>query len=234
MPPLARLALFFVGVLAVLALAASLAPSARLVLTPRTLVQDVLIDAWTGPDIDSVNISGAVPSQLISLAVEGRDSLPASGTVRLPSQPASGTVIFTNLTDQPVEIPLGSGVRGLAAAIAHLRFVTTKAGEAPAGAGQTIQLPVECTTPGLQGNLPAGSLTAIEGLLGTQLSAANLEPTSGGSERQLPVPTQTDRQQISRAAAPGAGKERPAGNPEPAQARRPVDPRQPEAGEDPG
>ncbi len=112
LPPLARLALFLVGVLAVLALAASLAPSARLVLTPRTMVQDVLIDAWTGPDIDSVNISGAVPSQLITVAVEGRDSLPSSGSLRLTSQPATGTVTFTNLTDQPVKIPLGSGVRG--------------------------------------------------------------------------------------------------------------------------
>jgi hypothetical protein len=195
LPPPARLALFFAGVLAVLALAASLAPSARLVLTPRTLVQDVLIDAWTGPEIETVNISGAVPSQLISLAVEGRDSLPASGTVRLPSQPASGTVTFTNLTDQPVEIPEGSGVRGLAPAIAHLRFVTTKAGEAPSGG--TIQLPVECTTPGLPGNLPAGALTALEGLLGTQLSATNLEPTGGGSERQLPVPTQADRLKLA-------------------------------------
>jgi hypothetical protein len=195
LPPLARLALFFVGVLAVLALATSLAPSARLVLTPRTLVQDVLIDAWTGPEIDSVNISGAVPSQSISLAVEGRDSLPASGTVRLPSQPASGTVTFTNLTDQPVDIPLGSGVRSLAAENAHLRFVTTKAGEAPPGG--TIQLPVECTTPGPQGNLPADSLMAIEGLLGTQLSAINPNPTSGGNERRLPVPTQADRLKLA-------------------------------------
>jgi len=197
LPPLARLALFFVGVLAVLALAAGLAPSARLVLTPRTLVQDVLIDAWTGSDITNVNISGAVPSQLISLAVEGRDSLPSSGSVRLPSQPATGLVTFTNLTDQPVSIPSGSGVRGTAPAIAHLRFVTTRAGEVPAGAGQTLQLPVQCVTPGLQGNLPAGSLVAIEGLLGTQLSVSNLEPTSGGSQRQLPVPTQADRSKLA-------------------------------------
>jgi hypothetical protein len=197
MPPLARLGVFFVGVLAVLALAASLAPSARLVLTPRTMVQDVLIDAWTGPDITSVNISGAVPSQLISVAVEGRDSLPASGTVRLPSQPAAGTVTFTNLTDGPVQIPLGSGVRGTAADIAHLRFVTTRAGEVPAGSGQTLQLPVRCVTPGPQGNLPAGALVAIEGLLGTQLSVSNPEPTSGGTDRLEPIPTQTDRHKLS-------------------------------------
>ncbi len=73
--------------------------------------------------------------------------------------------------------------------------MTTKAGEVPAGG--SLPLPVECTTPGLQGNLPAGSLTAIEGLLGTQLSANNLEPTSGGSERQLPIPTQTDRRKLA-------------------------------------
>ncbi len=197
MKPLARLGVFFVGVLAVLALAASLAPGARLVLTPRTMVQDVLIDAWTGADITSVNISGAVPSQLISVAVEGRDSLPASGTVRLPSQPATGTVTFTNLTDQPVQVPQGSGVRGTAADIARLRFITTRPGQVPAGSGQTLQLPVRCVTPGPQGNLPAGSLVAIEGLLGTQLSVANAEPTSGGSERVLPIPTETDRYKLA-------------------------------------
>ena len=197
LPPLARLVLFLVGVLAVLALAASLAPSARLVLTPRTMVQDVLIDAWTGPDIDSVNISGAVPSQLITVAVEGRDSLPSSGSLRLTTQPATGAVTFTNLTDQPVKIPLGSGVRGLDAAIARLRFVTTRPGEVPAGSGQTLQLPVQCVTPGPQGNLPAGSLVAIEGLLGTQLSAVNPQPTSGGNDRLLPIPTQTDRSKLA-------------------------------------
>jgi hypothetical protein len=195
--PLRRLALFCVGVLAVLALAASLAPSAQLVLTPRTMVQDVLIDAWTGPDISDVNISGAVPSQRISLAVEGRDSIPSSGSIRLPSQPATGTVTFTNLTDQPVKIPQGSGVRGTAAAIAHLRFVTTRSGEVPTGSGQTLQLPVQCVTPGAQGNLPAGSLAAIEGLLGTELSAINPEPTSGGSDRLEPIPTQNDRHNLA-------------------------------------
>lgn len=197
MKPLARLALFFAGVLAVLALAASLAPSARLVLTPRTMVQDVLVDAWTGAEINSVNISGAVPAELISVAVEGRDSLPASGTVRLPSLPASGTVTFTNLTDQPVKIPQGSGVRGTEVKIASLRFVTTRAGEVPAGSGETLDLPVQCVTHGPQGNLPAGTLVAIEGLLGTQLSAVNPSPTSGGSDRVLPVPTQTDRYNLA-------------------------------------
>ena len=199
------------------------------VLTSRTLVQDVLIDAWTAPDIDSVNISGALPAQSVSLAVEGRDSLPASGSLRLPSQPAAGTVTFTNLTDQPVEIPQGSGVRGMDPGIARLRFVTTRPGEVPAGAGQTLQLPVECVTPGLQGNLPAGSLAAIEGLLGTQLSVTNLEPTQRRQRTPIAGPDPERPAEIGRAAAPGVGEERLAGNPGPARTRRPADPRQPRA-----
>ncbi len=195
--PLARLAIFFAGVLAVLALAASLAPSAKLVLTPRTLVQDVLIDAWTEPDISSVSLSGAVPSQLITVAVEGRDSLSASGSVRLPSQPATGSVTFTNLTDQPVMVPAGTGVRATAASVAGLRFVTTREGEVPAGPGATLELPIQCITPGPQGNLPSGFLVAIEGLLGTQLSVANPDPTSGGSDRLEPIPTQNDREKLA-------------------------------------
>ena len=195
--PWARLAIFFIGVLAVLALAASLAPSARLVLIPRTLVQDVLIDAWTGPDVTSVNISGAVPYQLVTVAVEGRLSLPSTGSIRLPSQPASGAVVFTNLTDQPVKVPQGTGVRATASTIAGLRFVTTRPGELPAGPGSTLQLPVQCVTPGPQGNLPAGVLGAIEGLLGTQLSVANPEPTTGGSDRLEPIATQNDRRKLA-------------------------------------
>jgi hypothetical protein len=78
-----------------------------------------------------------------------------------------------------------------------LRFITTRAGQVPAGAGQTLQLPVQCTTPGPSGNLPAGSLSAIEGLLGTQLSVANPDPIGGGDERQLPIPTQADRRKLA-------------------------------------
>ena len=156
-----------------------------------------MIDAWTGPDISSVNISGAVPYQLVTVAVEGRASLPSSGSVRLPSQPAAGAVVFTNLTDQPVKVPQGTGVRATAASIAGLRFVTTRPGELPAGPGSTLQLPVQCVTPGPQGNLPAGVLGAIEGLLGTQLSVANPEPTVGGSERLEPIATQNDRRKLA-------------------------------------
>jgi len=45
--------------------------------------------------------------------------------------------------------------------------------------------------------LPAGSLVAIEGQLGTSLSVTNPLPTINGTERLLPVPEDADRQELA-------------------------------------
>jgi hypothetical protein len=104
-------------------------------------------------------------------------------------------VLFTNLTDQAVDIPEGTVARGLEKG--SLRFVVTQAGTIPGGAGESLTLPVRCLTPGSVGNLPAGSLVAIEGLLGTRLSVTNAQPTRYGTDREEPAPTQADREKLS-------------------------------------
>jgi hypothetical protein len=51
-------------------------------------------------------------------------------------------------------------------------------------------------TPGAAGNLPAGSLVAVEGTLGLHLSATNLYPTHGGSDSPISGPSEADRQAL--------------------------------------
>jgi len=189
--PAVRLLFFTAGVLAVLSIAASLAPSAQIILVPRTEVQDVLIEATTNPQIQQVQLTGKVPSELVTVIVEGRDTQPASGSINLPYQPAKGIAIFTNLTDQVVEIPEGIVVRPVGEVIS--RYETTHDTLAPAGPGQTVEVDIQSLTPGISGNLAAGQLAAIEGLLGTQLSVSNPMPIRGGSDRKDPAPTQKDR-----------------------------------------
>jgi len=203
MHPVVRLLFFAAGVLALLAIAATLAPSAEISLVPRTEVQDVLIEATTdplielgsspssSPDDSPIHLSGKVPSELVTVIVEGRDIQPASGSITLPYQSATGKAIFTNLTDQTVEIPAGTVVSPVGESRA--RYETTRAALAPAGPGQTVEVEIESLTPGKSGNLAAGKLAALEGLLGTQLSVSNPDPISGGSDRQDPAPTQKDR-----------------------------------------
>lgn len=187
----ARLGSFALGVLALLAIAAALSPSAVIAITPQTRVQDVVLEARTGAETTSLNLRGELPSQWRRVMVEGRDVIPASGAMRLPDRAAEGEVQFTNLTDQEIKIPVGTVVLNLDER--PVRFAVQKAGVLPAGSGNTITLPVRALAPGSQGNLPANSLVAVEGMLGAQVSATNLQPTHSGSDRQTPAPSAEDR-----------------------------------------
>lgn len=189
--PAARLAFFAIGVLALLTMAAFLLPSAELELKPSMEIQDITINVQAKPGLSTTQLSGVVPMRLEKVVVEGRDQLPANGSLLLGSQPAVGQVQFKNLTGEPVSIPLGSGVHSLGQEA--IRFVTTQSGEVPAGSGKVLTLPVQSLQPGSEGNLPAGSLRAVEGLLGTQVSVVNLGPTRGGRDQYFPAPNEGDR-----------------------------------------
>ncbi len=190
-----RLIVFACGVFAVIALAAVLAPSARLSLEPRTLVQDVLINASTSPDVKSISLSGSVPSELVEVEIEGRDSKAVSGSIVLPDQASKGAALFTNLTDQSVMIPKKTVVRP--AGITAQRYETIREAEVPSGPGEGVEVPIQSVESGEKSNLPAGELEVLEGLLGTQLSVTNPEPIVGGSNRIEPAPTDADRKVLA-------------------------------------
>jgi hypothetical protein len=193
--PFRRLGFFALGVLALLAIAATLLPTATVRLTPQSGVQEVTLEVKAGPEVTAVDLSGAVPARWRRVTVEGRDTTSASGSLMLPDQPARGEVLFTNLTDQEVVIPEGTVV--LSQGEEPQRFTVLRSGELPAGPGETISLPVRALAAGRQGNLPAGSLIAIEGLLGTQAGATNPEATHSGSDRREPMPNADDRRRLA-------------------------------------
>lgn len=205
--PVIRLFFFAAGVLAFLAIAAVLAPGAEVIMVPRTVVQDVLIDAYTSPEIKEMQLSGALPSQIVTVEVEGRASRSVSGQIRLPDQPARGALLFTNLTDQSIEIPVGTVIQPVdkqagefsaTPASGSLRYATQKTVFLPAGSGEIIEVPVQCLTPGKEGNQPANTLKAIEGFLGTQVSVTNPQPIDGGKDRLEPAPNERDRLELAR------------------------------------
>lgn len=192
-PLTVRLSFFSLGSLAVLALIAVLLPSARITLTPETSEQEIILAVQANAATERVNLSGIVPLHTTSVTVGARDSLATSGTTSLPDRAAAGRVQFTNLTGRPVTAPAGTVVTTRNATV---RFATTRAGQAPAGPGERVTLPVIALTPGSAGNLPAESIQAIEGQLGVALAVTNLEPTTGGSEISSPAPTQLDRTRL--------------------------------------
>ncbi len=192
--PSLRLILFAIGVLAVLAIASVLVPSAEIQLKPTSKIQTMTFTALASPAVDSLQLSGVVPAREINVTVEGRRSLPATGEAQIPDTSASGSIRLTNLTAITITVPAGTVIRTLDGD--PVRFETTLAGTVPPDPERFINLPVKALTRGSLGNQPAGSLLAIEGPLGLQASVTNPLPTRGGSDIEVPAPADRDRLEL--------------------------------------
>jgi hypothetical protein len=59
-----------------------------------------------------------------------------------------------------------------------------------------VDVPIQAVEPGATGNLPADSLVAIEGDLGTSLAVTNASPTTGGTDHRAPIQTADDRTRL--------------------------------------
>jgi hypothetical protein len=189
--PSYRLGIFSIGVLAVLAVISALVPSAEITLHPATRTQSTAFIIQANPGGTTERTASEVQSHEMTVVVEGRAEAPTTGQIEIPELPARGTVRFSNLTDQLVNVPLGTVVRTLDSD--SVRFVTTEAGRLLPGTDQTLNLHVEAVTRGEAGNLRPNTILGIEGPLGLELAVTNPLPTNGGKNTTAPAPTEADR-----------------------------------------
>lgn len=192
--PAFRIATFAIGVVAFLVLAAFVLPSAEIQLTPARETQTITLQVSASTDYNTFNLSGALPAHAMQVVVEGRDAIEVGGSIQIPENPATGEVVFTNLTSQAIALPTGTIVR--TAGSDPVRFTTLEAGELAAQAGATASLPIQAINPGTGGNLPPNSLVALDSNLGLSVAVTNPEATSEGSERQSLAPSVQDYQRL--------------------------------------
>ena len=150
-----RLLFFSLAVLAVLVLLLLFVPSATLELKPATQLQSLAISASANPKIAAVNLTGSLPARLTFVVLERNKTATVTGSLVIPSTPAAGMVRFSNLTTAVAGVPAGTVV--LTTGSPPARFATTMDAVVPAGAGKTLDLPVQALDPGSGGNLPAGT-----------------------------------------------------------------------------
>jgi len=187
--PVARILVFFIGVLSVLALVALFIPRAQVQLNPVTQTQSVVVPVTASTSIKSVVITGSIPAREKHIVVDGTQRVRVTGEGIVPQSKAKGLVIFRNLTQSAVNIPIGTIVGA-----GDIRFATTELGVLNPGVGETVELTIEAVEGGLSGNLEAETINAVEGRLGLLLSVTNPESTTGGRERASVQATEADRE----------------------------------------
>lgn len=190
-----RLVVFLLGLLAVFALIGLFIPEAEVDLQPEKMVKSIEFDAWTNEDIDTVNISGALPSTIGEIVVTRSLEKESTGSVKIPSRNATGQVTFTNLTNREIIIPVGTVVRTVDQPI--VRFATTTEVILPAGVDEELDSDVICLSAGTIGNMPGGVITAVEGEIGGSVEVVNLEPISGGVDTKATAPSEKDYEDLS-------------------------------------
>lgn len=196
LPIWARIPIFTLGVLSVLAIAAALLPNAEIRIQPAVKQRTMLIPFQAEGGGEGIGISGTVPGRELAIIVSAQHSIPASGSTPIPSGYARGLGVFTNLGEGPVTIPEGAilSTQGDDPVLFHtLAEVTT-----PQGSGEEVEVEIEAQHPGERGNVAENQIQLINLQAGAELAVSNPEPTEGGTDLSIPAPTQEDREQLSR------------------------------------
>ncbi len=171
-----------------------LIPSATVKLALAVDEQTVDLQVWANPDLQSVNLSGGIPAKPISTIVEGKKSVKTTGSMIIPDQSATGRVIFTNLTDQSVEVPSGTMVQNTKEPI--IQFRTLQAVTLDPQPGAQVEVNIQAVQAGSQGNVVAGKIQAVIGSLGTRVSVVNTVDLTGGSDISSMTASKSDLDQL--------------------------------------
>jgi len=189
--PLLRILFFTIGVFSVLAVTAVMIPSAKLTLTIKSETQKTSIPVIAAEKLNQESMHNPLPLQKIIVTVEGNGSTKSTGTTTVPLHPATGFIQFKNLTMRPVYIPEGTIVR--TEPPTPVMFTVMEGGKLEAGTESTITLPIQAVKAGTAGNLSAGTITSIVGILNTKISATNPYPTRHGSNQIVPIAQTKDK-----------------------------------------
>ena len=189
-----RLTIFSIGVLSILALVFTLLPKATIEITPPTISQSEVISIIANPNTKSLNLTGSVPAHWLTITVEGRSQIPATGSMIIPKEFAHGSVTFTNITDKKIVIPKDTIV-STSKKTPNIRFKTTKDAVVEK-IDEKVQVQVRAVSAGSDGNVSAGEIDAIEGTLGLNLTVTNEKPTTGGASIRVTAPSKKDKDDL--------------------------------------
>jgi hypothetical protein len=182
---------FLISIMAaiVVVLSVVLIPSSKVVIYPITSFQELTLLIKASPEASLSIYSGSIPATKQTLTMTGEMSAVSSGNVEEGVTKAAGEIRVVNLTTQTITLPEGSVFSTNSPEA--VQFTSTEEKNVP-GDGTEVYIPIEAVLAGESGNVDIGTITLLEGILGTSLILTNDESTSGGSSILMPAPDESD------------------------------------------
>jgi hypothetical protein len=153
-----------------------------------TLNVDAVAFKQDNLQVDAAPGQGPVKIRAQSVAQQATSGFKATGVKTIPGTQATGTVVFHNgCSGYSITIPRGTRLRGTGG----IQFFT-KDDVGPLTPNQQGSVPISASSPGANGNLPAGSIGTIES--GGQvpcLTVSQPSDTTGGGDEQKKTVLQT-------------------------------------------
>jgi Baseplate J-like protein len=192
--PATRVGFFALGVVAVLLVTAIFIPRAVIKLTPITQLQSITIPVTASTSIQSVLITGSLPAHEIAITVTGNQSARISSQSSIPQDQARGIARFKNLTQEALTIPAGTIV--YSSGPNPVGFATQNDTHLPGNVNAVVEVPITALQAGAGGNVPANSLSTIDGSVSLSASVTNPAPITGGTDRITTAPSEDDHQRV--------------------------------------
>lgn len=157
-------------------------PGATIILKPDIVSLEIEQLVVADPAAASIDYGEYVlPGRILSVTESWTADVETTGTVERPSSPAKGPVLFVNLIEQEVEIPVGTRVSTTDGE--NRIFQTVETVTLADVIGSTAEVDVVALQPGPAGNVSEGQINRVEGALATQVEVRNLEALAGGDVR---------------------------------------------------
>jgi hypothetical protein len=192
-PWVSKSALFAAALAGLLFLALAVLPGATVTVSPARHPLSTVVQIVADPAITET-VGATVPARLVPVEVETSGQTATTGLAEVPSVPAVGSVVFTNLDGVVTVVPAGTGMRTTSGS--PERFKTLQTVSMDPHVGATVVAGIEAIDLGPGGNVAAGQINAIDGPLGLELAVTNPAPTSGGARSQKPAVSADDQARL--------------------------------------
>ncbi len=173
------------------------APSATVTLTPASRQVYETVTVLADPALTDIDVERRqIPASLVSLQPTSRVTVQASGSEAAGASLAQGIVLFTNTSEQPALIPLGTIVS--TADIYPVRFETVLETTLTAGPGASVQVPVRALPEhaGAVGNVDPGAISRVEAAFADHVTVTNPNATYGGAVQHRATVTAQDLERL--------------------------------------